>query len=158
MASLLATLVLDDNTMERLADRGEAPLLFQACLRLLSVTMAQLKQALATDGVPHSEDEGMLMSEGAEPKQQRQQPAGVADDTMGGLDNSSSSTTSITGSRQGDGKVLGPAASISGTKEVLNVQQAVNLAEACSQGVWGSAHYCLKDPLEISQVTLALPR
>jgi hypothetical protein len=145
MASLLATLVLDDNTMERLADRGEAPLLFQACLKLLSLTMAKLKQDLATDNIPQAENQNILISEGAEQQQQQKE----SDSALGTLGSSSSEGSSLSGNRQEVGTSVPPAA---GSRGTFNVQQAVSLAEACSQGVWGSAHYCLKDPLEISQV------
>ena len=36
MASLLATLVLDDGVMDLVRERGEAPALFEACIVLLT--------------------------------------------------------------------------------------------------------------------------
>lgn len=36
-----------------------------------------------------------------------------------------------------------------------NVVQAVRMAEATSQAMWGSAHYCMQEPLEITQVGAA---
>ncbi len=46
-ASLLATLVLDDDAMELIRDRGEAPLMFEACIVLLQSTMGKLKREVA---------------------------------------------------------------------------------------------------------------
>eukprot|EP00198_Chlamydomonas_reinhardtii_P003541 XP_001692877.1 flagellar associated protein [Chlamydomonas reinhardtii] len=43
-ASLLATLVLDDDAMELIRDRGEAPLMFEACIVLLQSTLGKLKR------------------------------------------------------------------------------------------------------------------
>ncbi len=42
MASLLATMVLDDVAMEMVRDRGDAPVLFEACIVLLSSTLDKL--------------------------------------------------------------------------------------------------------------------
>lgn len=47
MASLLATLVLDDDAMALIKERNEAPIMFEACLVLLSSVMAQLKREVA---------------------------------------------------------------------------------------------------------------
>lgn len=44
MASLLATLVLDDDAMALIKERNEAPIMFEACLVLLSSVMSQLKR------------------------------------------------------------------------------------------------------------------
>lgn len=46
-ASLLATMVLDDDVMELIRDRGEAPLMFEACIVLLNSTLSKLKREVA---------------------------------------------------------------------------------------------------------------
>eukprot|EP00798_Chlamydomonas_sp_ICE-L_P023775 gene23775-9334_t len=46
MASLLATLVLDDEAMAVIRERGEAPVLFETCLLLLSSTLDKLRDEL----------------------------------------------------------------------------------------------------------------
>ena len=32
------------------------------------------------------------------------------------------------------------------------LEAAVQLADACAQGMWGSAHVCMTEPLEVTQV------
>jgi hypothetical protein len=39
-------------------------------------------------------------------------------------------------------------------REPFDVSAAVSLAEACAQAVWGSAHYCLDEPLHVTQVSM----
>jgi hypothetical protein len=46
-ASLLATLVLDDDAMEVIKERGEAPTMFEACIVLLQSTLHKLKREVA---------------------------------------------------------------------------------------------------------------
>lgn len=46
MASLLATMVLDDDAMELIRERGEAPILFEACIVLLTSTLDKLHAEL----------------------------------------------------------------------------------------------------------------
>lgn len=46
MASLLATLVLDDDAMELIRERGEAPILFESCIVLLTSTLDKLHAEL----------------------------------------------------------------------------------------------------------------
>ncbi|KAG1678758.1 hypothetical protein FOA52_012798 [Chlamydomonas sp. UWO 241] len=58
MASLLATLVLDDELMEMVRDRGDAPLFFEACILLLNVTLRNLHDELdRQDGDYYQDDE-----------------------------------------------------------------------------------------------------
>ena len=46
MASLLATLVLDDDVMNMIRECGEAPILFEATITLVSSSMAKLHAEL----------------------------------------------------------------------------------------------------------------
>ena len=43
MACVLATLVLDHNAMQLICDRGDAPLLFDSCISLLSHTLDKIR-------------------------------------------------------------------------------------------------------------------
>ncbi len=47
MSSLLAVLVLDDDAMEMVRERGEAPLMFRSCLQLTMRAMGAIKQHYA---------------------------------------------------------------------------------------------------------------
>mmetsp|Transcript_26929 Transcript_26929/g.69418 ORF Transcript_26929/g.69418 Transcript_26929/m.69418 type:complete len:871 (-) Transcript_26929:1245-3857(-) len=94
MASLLATLVLDDETMELIRDSGEAPTLFESCLRLLVSVFGKLHDELdrRTNGYY----------------------------------------------KEGD-------------TAVYDLYLGVRLAEASSQAMWGSAHYCVQtSPVQIA--------
>jgi hypothetical protein len=67
MASLLATMVLDEVAMEMLRDRGEAPLLFEACITLLNDTLEKLhaeieRQAIVEEGGEY-DDDGLASAE-----------------------------------------------------------------------------------------------
>ncbi|KXZ56071.1 hypothetical protein GPECTOR_2g953 [Gonium pectorale] len=94
-ASLLATLVLDDDAMELIRDRGEAPLMFEACIVLLHSTLTKLKREVARFYGQLSEEEAA-----ASPQ--------------------------------------------------FDVELGVRLAEAASQAMWGSAHYCvMMDPIQV---------
>jgi hypothetical protein len=55
MASMLATLVLDDEAMETIRERDESAILFEACLSLLSATLERLRLMLR---VMHEEEDG----------------------------------------------------------------------------------------------------
>ena len=57
MASLLATLVLDDDAMELIRERSEAPLLFEACIVLLTSTLDKLHVELERQLSGYYEDE-----------------------------------------------------------------------------------------------------
>jgi hypothetical protein len=46
MASLLATMVLDDDAMDLIRERDEAPILFEACIVLLTSTLDKLHAEL----------------------------------------------------------------------------------------------------------------
>ncbi|GIL66635.1 hypothetical protein Vafri_20126 [Volvox africanus] len=94
-ASLLATMVLDDDAMELIRDRGEAPLMFEACIVLLHSTLGKLKREVARFY-------GQLTPEEME------------------------------------------------ATPTFDVELGVRLAEAASQAMWGSAHYCvMMDPIQV---------
>ncbi|GFH26691.1 uncharacterized protein HaLaN_24880, partial [Haematococcus lacustris] len=87
MASLLATMVLDDEAMELIREREEAPILFEACIVLLTSTLDKVYEEL-------DRRTGAYYKEGEEPE--------------------------------------------------YELYMGVRLAEASSQAMWGSAHYCVQ--------------
>ncbi|MEW5306191.1 MAG: hypothetical protein WDW36_008675 [Sanguina aurantia] len=98
-ASLLATLVLDDDAMDLVRGRAEAPLMFQACILLLGSVLGRML---------------------AEVARQTAASAGTADPCQ-------------------------PA------EQLYDLDLGVRLAEAASQAMWGSAHFCvLMDPVQVS--------
>lgn len=86
---------------------GEAPLMFRACISLLSRCMDTIKETVARAAGYRG---WQAESPGAE----------------------------------GDAAIT--------TDSGMSLDQAVRMAEAASQAMWGSAHYCLQQPLEVTQV------
>jgi hypothetical protein len=155
MASLLAVLVLDDASMELLTQRGEAPLLFRACLALLSHTMDNVKLLLAE---PDSVLRTRLLSEGT-------QVVRKGGGSRGGAAAAAAAAAHAAVAAAGGGseaatarqqQAEAAAQQMAAGEYVPDLEaagQQVKLAEACSQALWGAANFCLTEPLHITAVS-----
>lgn len=154
MASLLAVLVLDDASMELLTQRGEAPLLFRACLALLSHTMDNVKLLLAE---PDSVLRTRLLSEGTVVRKgggSRGGAAAAAAAAAHAAAEAASGGSEAATARQQQAEAA--AQQMAAGEYVPDLEAAgkqVKLAEACSQALWGAANFCLTDPLHITAVS-----
>jgi hypothetical protein len=147
MASLLATLVLDKEAMATLQARGEGLPLFRTTLRQLARTLARLKEARAAAAaaagaapadVSSARDEADAAPAIMPPKRRV---------LSAGRHSASEEALAV-----GAGGSPAP-----GAMTDAELASAVQLADACAQGVWGSAHYCMTEPLHITQVRAQLP-
>jgi hypothetical protein len=162
MATVLATLVLDEGAMELVRQRGEGHLVFEATLRLLVHVVTQLKLRGVHSrndngsGDPDSQVAPTPDQEWLAPAPQHmmaEEGAGTADVMPLGAAQLSTAEKLAAGPT-GNAHVAATAGASHGqhNKELLDLQAAVQLAEACAQALWGAAHYSLTDPLFITQV------
>jgi hypothetical protein len=181
MASLLATLVLDDSAMELIKQRGEGHLIFEAMIKLLVHVMTSLKFTLALPGVQFL-CEGMAQAEIAAAVQKLRNSSSGAGAGMSPAvlqaaarrisqeavpSDNAAAARRLSTDAQGAGTVLQEASNTSGAAipldgaeqdapEAFDMNTAVLLAEACAQALWGATHYSLEEqPLHITKVTPA---
>lgn len=169
MASLLATLVLDQEAMAALQARGEAPPMFRTTLSQLAKALGRVKAsnaaASAAGGALASCDGGGAAGSGAVPTSMRCSSAGH-DEYRGGYPRWCCGRrttpcpllcdvhTANARRRPPAAAALAARAEAGPSAAVLpreTLAAVVSLADACAQGMWGSAHYCLSEPLQITQ-------
>jgi hypothetical protein len=222
MASLLATLVLDQEAMSALQARGDGPPMFRTTLRQLARTLQRLKAGHAPEGAAAEASEGG--GKGADAARDyrgargweldaRSQPS--TDTLCRACDSARHEAfcaviggspgprlKAASGRQQSPFFCVGrplhchacrtkplsprhsaptprrvdarpsscaaaprpnPPAALAARAEAepaaeaagltpAEVEAAVTLADACAQGMWGSAHYCMCEPLEVTQV------
>eukprot|EP00879_Flechtneria_rotunda_P023560 GHRR01024925.1.p1 GENE.GHRR01024925.1~~GHRR01024925.1.p1 ORF type:complete len:713 (+),score=291.71 GHRR01024925.1:1579-3717(+) len=156
MAALLGTLVLDDEAMELIKQRGEGHLVFEATLKLLEHVLNALKFQMAAPGSQIPSD-GMTQADIAAAMQQLRSQGSTAvlkadaSSASLGLCQEASTASSKATQQQSPAAPTAAAATDEDPPEPLNVQMAVTLAEACAQAAWGFAHYSLEEPVQIKQ-------
>jgi hypothetical protein len=142
MASLLANLVLDREAMATLQALGHGPPLFRTTLRLLGRTLSRLKEARAAAAA------ATAAAVAAAPPPDECGGAAAADAALERLPPAVPGRGPA-GDRGPSAAELVPPGAMSDDELVA----AVALADACAQGMWGSTHYCMEEPLQVTQAS-----